>query len=160
MKLQEELNSVESKLLNTSLGKVVKYYPFTPSHTPKPPSTWIYGLFCLSQVLTSFINTIYFYFWRTILKDSRFFRYLHTAVIVSGTMLVFGGNTHNDTSMSHGAKCFSSDFMAYDIGKFLKKLNKKKLKFWDIQKELSSEWLIYMLGILYQMLLNILQKNV
>uniref|UniRef100_A0A8B9G002 Attractin n=1 Tax=Amazona collaria TaxID=241587 RepID=A0A8B9G002_9PSIT len=51
----------------------------------------------------------------TILKDSRFFRYLHTAVIVSGTMLVFGGNTHNDTSMSHGAKCFSSDFMAYDI---------------------------------------------
>nr|XP_014344757.1 PREDICTED: attractin [Latimeria chalumnae] len=51
----------------------------------------------------------------TILKDSGFFRYLHTAVIVSGTMLVFGGNTHNDTSMSHGAKCFSSDFMAYDI---------------------------------------------
>lgn len=35
-------------------------------------------------------------------------------------MLVFGGNTHNDTSMSHGAKCFSSDFMAYDIGKFPK----------------------------------------
>ncbi|MBZ3891410.1 Attractin [Sciurus carolinensis] len=51
----------------------------------------------------------------TILKDSQFSRYLHTAVIVSGTMLVFGGNTHNDTSMSHGAKCFSSDFMAYDI---------------------------------------------
>lgn len=41
-------------------------------------------------------------------------------MIVSGTMLVFGGNTHNDTSMSHGAKCFSSDFMAYDIGKFPK----------------------------------------
>ncbi|KAG8453284.1 hypothetical protein GDO86_000064 [Hymenochirus boettgeri] len=50
-----------------------------------------------------------------ILEDSRFFRYLHTAVIISGTMLVFGGNTHNDTSMSHGAKCFSADFMAYDI---------------------------------------------
>lgn len=50
-----------------------------------------------------------------ILQESRHFRYFHTAVIVSGTMLVFGGNTHNDTSMSHGAKCFSSDFMAYDI---------------------------------------------
>ncbi|KAL8206547.1 UNVERIFIED_CONTAM: hypothetical protein K2H54_008520 [Gekko kuhli] len=50
-----------------------------------------------------------------ILKDSKFSRYLHSAVIISGTMLVFGGNTHNDTSMSHGAKCFSSDFMAYDI---------------------------------------------
>nr|XP_016851784.1 PREDICTED: attractin [Anolis carolinensis] len=51
----------------------------------------------------------------TILKESKFSRYLHTAVIISGTMLVFGGNTHNDTSMSHGAKCFSSDFMAYDL---------------------------------------------
>ncbi|KAM3831714.1 LOW QUALITY PROTEIN: attractin [Vipera latastei] len=54
------------------------------------------------------------YKW-TILKESRFSRYLHSAVIISGTMLVFGGNTHNDTSMSQGAKCFSSDFMAYDI---------------------------------------------
>ncbi|TNN23020.1 Attractin [Liparis tanakae] len=52
----------------------------------------------------------------TILRDSGFFRYLHTAVIVSGAMLVFGGNTHNDTSMSHGAKCFSSDFLAYSLG--------------------------------------------
>lgn len=56
------------------------------------------------------------FYCRTILKDSGSFRYLHTAVIVSGTMLVFGGNTHNDTSMSHGAKCFSSDFMAYSLG--------------------------------------------
>lgn len=55
---------------------------------------------------------------RTILRDSGFFRYLHTAVIVSGTMLVFGGNTHNDTSMSHGAKCFSSDFLAYSLGQY------------------------------------------
>lgn len=54
---------------------------------------------------------------RTILRDSGFFRYLHTAVIVSGSMLVFGGNTHNDTSMSHGAKCFSSDFLVYNLGK-------------------------------------------
>uniref|UniRef100_A0A673IJ06 Attractin-like n=1 Tax=Sinocyclocheilus rhinocerous TaxID=307959 RepID=A0A673IJ06_9TELE len=50
-----------------------------------------------------------------ILRDSGFFRYLHTAVIVDGNMLVFGGNTHNDTSMSHGAKCFSSDFITYSI---------------------------------------------
>ena len=30
-------------------------------------------------------------------------------------MLVFGGNTHNDTSWSHGAKCFSADAIVYDI---------------------------------------------
>ena len=42
-------------------------------------------------------------------------RYLHSAVISRGLMIVFGGNTHNDTSWSHGAKCFSSDAMVYDI---------------------------------------------
>uniref|UniRef100_A0A3B1J5R2 Attractin n=1 Tax=Astyanax mexicanus TaxID=7994 RepID=A0A3B1J5R2_ASTMX len=51
----------------------------------------------------------------SILKDSGSFRYLHTAVLVGGSLLVFGGNTHNDTSMSLGAKCFSSDFMAYSL---------------------------------------------
>ncbi|XP_067858251.1 attractin-like protein 1 isoform X2 [Heptranchias perlo] len=51
----------------------------------------------------------------TILKESGFARYLHSAVIISGAMLVFGGNTHNDTSLSNGAKCFSADFLAYDI---------------------------------------------
>ncbi|XP_018618141.1 attractin-like protein 1 [Scleropages formosus] len=51
----------------------------------------------------------------TILKESGFARYLHSAVLLSGSMLVFGGNTHNDTSLSNGAKCFSADFLAYDI---------------------------------------------
>lgn len=62
------------------------------------------------------VKNAFVYLCRIILRDSGFFRYLHTAVVVSGTMLVFGGNTHNDTSMSHGAKCFSSDFMAYNLG--------------------------------------------
>ncbi|XP_035260007.1 attractin-like protein 1 isoform X1 [Anguilla anguilla] len=51
----------------------------------------------------------------TILRESGLARYLHSAVLISGVMLVFGGNTHNDTSLSNGAKCFSSDFFAYDI---------------------------------------------
>uniref|UniRef100_A0A8D3BX29 Attractin-like 1b n=1 Tax=Scophthalmus maximus TaxID=52904 RepID=A0A8D3BX29_SCOMX len=50
-----------------------------------------------------------------ILKESGFPRYLHSAVLLSGTLLVFGGNTHNDTSLSNGAKCFSADFLTYDI---------------------------------------------
>uniref|UniRef100_A0A669C3N4 Attractin like 1 n=1 Tax=Oreochromis niloticus TaxID=8128 RepID=A0A669C3N4_ORENI len=50
-----------------------------------------------------------------ILRESGFPRYLHSAVLLSGTLLVFGGNTHNDTSLSNGAKCFSADFLAYDI---------------------------------------------
>uniref|UniRef100_A0A668APG4 Attractin like 1 n=1 Tax=Myripristis murdjan TaxID=586833 RepID=A0A668APG4_9TELE len=50
-----------------------------------------------------------------ILRESGFPRYLHSAGLLSGTLLVFGGNTHNDTSLSNGAKCFSADFLAYDI---------------------------------------------
>ena len=45
-------------------------------------------------------------------------RYLHSAVLIGNQMLVFGGNTHNDTSVSYGAKCYSPDFMAYDLGKY------------------------------------------
>ncbi|XP_052255440.1 attractin-like protein 1 isoform X1 [Dreissena polymorpha] len=41
-------------------------------------------------------------------------RYLHSAVFLGEIMLVFGGNTHNDTSISYGAKCYSPDFLAYD----------------------------------------------
>lgn len=52
--------------------------------------------------------------WK-ILKYSRFPRFLHTAEILSGNMLVFGGNTHNDTQTSQGAKCFSSDVLTYDM---------------------------------------------
>ncbi|KAK9964596.1 hypothetical protein ABG768_005759 [Culter alburnus] len=50
-----------------------------------------------------------------ILRESGLARYLHSAVLISGVLLVFGGNTHNDTSLSNGAKCFSSDFLSYDI---------------------------------------------
>ncbi|KAK7901118.1 hypothetical protein WMY93_017887 [Mugilogobius chulae] len=50
-----------------------------------------------------------------ILKSSGLPRYLHSMALLSGTLLVFGGNTHNDTSQSNGAKCFSADFLSYDI---------------------------------------------
>ncbi|XP_034040368.1 attractin-like protein 1 isoform X2 [Thalassophryne amazonica] len=65
------------------------------------------------------VDHMYRYHVRTrtwfILRESGLARYLHTAVLLSGTILVFGGNTHNDTSLSNGAKCFSADFLAYDV---------------------------------------------
>lgn len=43
-------------------------------------------------------------------------RFLHSAnFITPGLMLVFGGNTHNDTSHSFGAKCYSNELLAYDV---------------------------------------------
>jgi attractin len=52
----------------------------------------------------------------TLLTASFSARYLHTAnFISSGMMIVFGGNTHNDTSHSFGAKCYSNDLLMYDV---------------------------------------------
>ena len=51
----------------------------------------------------------------TLLRKSNQQRYLHSSVLLNDMILVFGGNVHNDTSISRGAKCYSSDFIAYDI---------------------------------------------
>uniref|UniRef100_A0A8C3S0Y5 Attractin n=1 Tax=Chelydra serpentina TaxID=8475 RepID=A0A8C3S0Y5_CHESE len=107
-------------ILQTSGALVQGGYGHSSVYDPNTKSIYIHGGYkAFSANKYRLADDLYKYevdtrMW-TILKDSRFFRYLHTAVIMSGTMLVFGGNTHNDTSMSHGAKCFSSDFMAYDI---------------------------------------------
>ncbi|KAL0276657.1 UNVERIFIED_CONTAM: hypothetical protein PYX00_004182 [Menopon gallinae] len=54
-------------------------------------------------------------FW-TLLRPGPSSRYLHTAMFLSGgLMLIFGGNTHNDTLHSHGAKCYSGDMLSYDV---------------------------------------------
>ena len=37
---------------------------------------------------------------------------MHSAVLMPGSMLIFGGSTHNGTSGGH---CFSADFLLYDI---------------------------------------------
>lgn len=52
----------------------------------------------------------------TLLTASSSARYLHTANFISGGLLVvFGGNTHNDTSQHGGAKCYSMDLLMYDV---------------------------------------------
>ncbi|XP_045475580.1 attractin-like protein 1 isoform X2 [Harmonia axyridis] len=52
----------------------------------------------------------------TLLTDSPSSRFLHSASFITpGMMLVFGGNTHNDTAHSFGAKCYSAELLAYDV---------------------------------------------
>lgn len=53
--------------------------------------------------------------FRVMLTSAPSARFLHTASFLNGLMLVFGGNTHNDTAHSHGAKCYSHDFLVYDV---------------------------------------------
>ncbi|UXI20195.1 cytosol aminopeptidase [Sarcoptes scabiei] len=42
-------------------------------------------------------------------------RYLHSASIIDGLLLIYGGNGHNLTDENTGTVCFSSQFLAYDI---------------------------------------------
>lgn len=52
----------------------------------------------------------------SILRPSGIHRYLHSAALLDGVMLIFGGNTHNDTSQQSGDRCFAADTLAYDVG--------------------------------------------
>ncbi|XP_076363858.1 LOW QUALITY PROTEIN: attractin-like protein 1 [Tachypleus tridentatus] len=52
----------------------------------------------------------------TILSPSGSYRYLHGAAVLQGMLLIYGGSTHNDSVFDAGDKCYSADFLAYDIG--------------------------------------------
>ncbi|XP_012937027.2 attractin [Aplysia californica] len=49
-----------------------------------------------------------------VLRSSGSARYLHSAAMMNGLMITFGGNINNDTRLGPQAKCFASDFMVYD----------------------------------------------
>ncbi|MGH0182083.1 UNVERIFIED_CONTAM: hypothetical protein FKN15_037336 [Acipenser sinensis] len=89
--------------------------PFSPSVSRTSHKTVMHGKFMWVIGGYTFNYSSFQMVLKTILKESGLARYLHSAVILSGVVLVFGGNTHNDTALSNGAKCFSSDFIAYDI---------------------------------------------
>ena len=57
--------------------------------------------------------------FRSLKTGSGYPKFLHSAVFLDQMMFVFGGNTHNDTNVSQGAKCYSTDLMAYDPGTVL-----------------------------------------
>nr|XP_006825957.1 PREDICTED: attractin-like [Saccoglossus kowalevskii] len=51
----------------------------------------------------------------SVLPSSGHFQYLHSSVSMGGMFYVFGGNPHNDTAASTGAKCYSSNLIAFDL---------------------------------------------
>ena len=54
------------------------------------------------------------HFWQ-LRNPSHSPRYLHTASVINGAMIVFGGNAHNATHNNGGDKCFSPQVLMYDI---------------------------------------------
>ncbi|RZF37106.1 hypothetical protein LSTR_LSTR013802 [Laodelphax striatellus] len=95
-------------------------YGHSSSWDPMTQRIYVYGGFVSEYPSTPILsNRLYaydpdLYTW-TLLSAAPSARFLHTATFLNGLMLVFGGNTHNDTATSHGAKCYSQDFLAYDV---------------------------------------------
>ncbi|XP_011499163.1 PREDICTED: attractin-like protein 1 [Ceratosolen solmsi marchali] len=124
------LNTVQEYYFSAREWQVVDTYGFpvkggyghSSAHDPHSNLIYVYGGYVsesqLSQVLT---NRLYSYNpnipreWR-LLTSAPSARFFHTAVFLSDSlMLVFGGNTHNDTLHSYGARCYSADTIAYDV---------------------------------------------
>lgn len=122
------LNTVQEYHFGTREWQIVETYGFpvkggyghSSAHDPLTNLIYVYGGCIsesqLSQTLTSRLYS-YNYMrqeWR-LLTSAPSARFFHTGVfITSGMMIVFGGNTHNDTLHSHGARCYSADTIAYD----------------------------------------------
>ncbi|CAH0555288.1 unnamed protein product [Brassicogethes aeneus] len=112
----------EWHVINNTTGYPVKGgYGHTASWDPLTSKIYVYGgIISESDSVSVLTRTLYSYepnkrIW-TLLADAPSSRFLHTATFVSpGLMLVFGGNTHNDTHQSFGSKCYSSELLAYDV---------------------------------------------
>jgi len=57
----------------------------------------------------------FFNLQRRLLSPSKVPRYLHSATIINGMLLIYGGNGHNITDDNSADVCFSPHFIAYDI---------------------------------------------
>ncbi|XP_078668926.1 attractin-like protein 1 [Branchiostoma floridae x Branchiostoma belcheri] len=104
----------------TSGAAVSGSYGHTSVYDPVSGKIYIHGGYTVLKKNRYTVSDFTFAFdpetaqW-SVLPGSGVPRYLHSAVTIGGFMLVFGGNTHNDTSTSSGAKCFSADYLAYDL---------------------------------------------
>ncbi|KAK3590248.1 hypothetical protein CHS0354_041323 [Potamilus streckersoni] len=125
MNIIQEVNlnspSIEWNVTTETNGALVKGgYGHTSVYSEQTGEIYVYGGYHSGSTTIYYLtDKLYSYHplhrtWK-VLQASDSPRYLHSAVIIGNLMLTFGGNTHNDTSISLGAKCYSPDFMVYDI---------------------------------------------
>lgn len=106
-------------LVETSGAIVRGGFGHSSVYYPEKDLIYVYGGYHSSQTDSLLVDSLYSYSpskrsWR-LLSPSLSPRYLHSSVIISGMMFIFGGNGHNSTHDNAGNKCFSVQFLAYDI---------------------------------------------
>ncbi|XP_066149879.1 attractin isoform X1 [Euwallacea fornicatus] len=111
----------EWHIVNTSGYPVKGGYGHSADWDPLTSKIYVYGgVVSESESAQHLSKSLYSYdpnerIW-TLLADAPSARFLHSATFISGgLMIVFGGNPHNDTSFSFGAKCYSAEVITYDV---------------------------------------------
>ncbi|CAH0395554.1 unnamed protein product [Bemisia tabaci] len=121
------LNTVQDYHFGTRNWTIVKTkgfivkggYGHSAAWDPISQKIYVYGGFVSESSSSSYLSKMIYSYepntrtW-TMLMSAPSARFLHSATFMGSLMLVYGGNTHNDTASSHGAKCYSQDFLAYD----------------------------------------------
>lgn len=122
------LNTVQEYHFGTREWKIVKTkgfpvkggYGHSSAWDPLTQRIYVYGGFISSNLnLGHMSDRLYSYdpnsrTWK-MLMSAPSPRYLHTANFIDGLMLVFGGNTYNGSLKSDTSKCYSHDFLMYDV---------------------------------------------
>lgn len=119
----QEYNFVtrEWRIVDTKGFPVKGGYGHSASYDPLTEKIYVYGgIVSESESSQALSNRLFSYdpavkTW-TLLTSAVTAKFLHSANFISpGLMMVFGGNTHNDTSHSFGAKCYSRELSVYDV---------------------------------------------
>ncbi|GAB6024044.1 hypothetical protein CHUAL_008765 [Chamberlinius hualienensis] len=108
------------KIANASGSPVKGRFGHSSAYDPSTRKIYVYGGYQPeSSSRAELIGELYTYdpirrSWNE-KKSSEFKRYLHSAIVNSNLLIIYGGNTYNDTNTVHGAKCYDSRVLVYDI---------------------------------------------